>query len=387
MAHSSTVYLDYAAATPLDERVFDAMRPFLADDFYNPSSPYLAATKVKQAVREARHTLASTIGAKTDEIVTTAGATESVNLAIRGVMAKHPGKYVVTCAIEHPAVLESARLFNHTIIPVQPTGLVDTTELKAVIGSDTVLVSIGYANSELGTVQPMHEIAKVVQEIRETRLKNGNDTPLYLHTDASQAAGYLDINTARLGADLVTLNAAKCYGPKQVGLLWIRPNILLEPVIVGGGQERALRSGTENVAGIVGFAEALKIAEDNRKDEVQHISSLRDQLQKRITGTLPSTIVNGHQKRRLPGHLNIAWKNVDAERVLYALDMRGIMVATGSACAANKGTRSHVLEAIGLDPAVADGSLRITLGRLTSGDDVAYAADCIIEVVNKELAK
>jgi cysteine desulfurase len=260
-------------------------------------------------------------------------------------------------------------------------------ELKSAIGDETVLVSIGYANNELGTVQHLHDIAKTLQEIRETRLKNGNFTPLYLHTDASQAAGYLDINTARLGADLVTLNAAKCYGPKQVGLLWARADIPIEPVIVGGGQERALRSGTENVAGTIGFAEALKIAEANRKADVKHVGNLRDKLQHKITNALPKTIVNGHQKRRLPGHLNIAWKGIDAERVLYALDMRGVMVATGSACAANKGTRSHVLEAIGLTPEVADGSLRITLGRLTTGEDIDYAANCIIEVVNKESAK
>jgi cysteine desulfurase len=382
-----TVYLDYAAATPLDERVFRAMQPYLTEQFYNPSSPYMAGTRVKQAVREARHSLATTIGAKTDEIVITAGATESVNLAIRGVMDTHPSKHVVTCSSEHPAVLEAVRLYDHTITDVESTGLVNLLELKKAITDDTVLVSIGYANSELGTVQPLRDIAKLLDGIRAARLQSDNDTPLLLHTDASQAAGYLDIHTSRIGADLVTLNAAKCYGPKQVGLLWVHPSVSLKPLIMGGGQERSLRSGTENTAGIVGFAEALNIAEAHRKSETERLSGLRDELQRKILEALPGTVVNGHQKRRLPGHLNVAWENIDAERVLYALDMRGVMVATGSACAANKGTRSHVLEAIGLTPEIADGSLRITLGRQTNETDVAYAADCIIEIVNKELSK
>jgi cysteine desulfurase len=387
MTYRRTVYLDYAAATPLDERVFDVMRPYLIADFYNPSSPYMAANVVKRAVREAKHTIASTIGAKTDEVVMTAGATESVNLAIRGVMEKYPGKQVVTCSVEHPAVLETVKRFSNTIMPVEPTGLVNLEELKKAINDNTVLVSIGYANSELGTVQPLREIAQALDAVCQARLKSGNATPLYLHSDASQAAGYLDINTARLGVDLLTLNAAKCYGPKQVGLLWIRPGIQLEPVIYGGGQEYSLRSGTENVPGIIGFAKAIQLAEANRKLESELTRNLRDKLQKKLQAAFDNMVINGHQKRRLPGHLNVSWEGLDAERALYALDMRGVMVATGSACAANKGTRSHVLEAIGLSPEVADGSLRITIGKQTSKEDIEYAADCIIETVNKEISR
>lgn len=382
-----SIYLDYAAATPLDERVFAVMRPFLNEQFYNPSSPYSAAKSVKRSVAEAKEILGRAIGAKPSEIIMTAGATESINLAIWGIASAHKNAHVVTTSIEHAAVLESAKRYDHTRIPVQPTGLIDVDKLKKAITEKTVLISVGYVNNELGTVQPLKDVAAVVRQIREQRLADGSITPLYLHSDASQAAGYLDLSTARLGVDLLTLNAAKCYGPKQTGLLWVKSGIRLNPMIVGGGQEYSLRSGTESPANIIGFAAALQMAECKRKDRSEQVRLLRDGMQRQIVEALPHTVVNGHPKRRSPNHLHLAWLGIDGERVLYALDQRGVMVATGSACAANKGTRSHVLTAIGMDAALADGSIRITLGKDTTEDDVIYATRTIIEVVKRELSR
>ncbi|PLS80976.1 aminotransferase [Candidatus Saccharibacteria bacterium] len=387
MTDKKTVYLDYAAATPLDERVFVAMKPFFSDNFYNPSSPYLAAKRVKTALREAKETIGRVIGAKESEIILTAGATESVNMAIWGTLNHFEGGHVVTTAIEHPAVLQAIKRHPYTIVPVQQNGLVDSSAIKAAITDETVLITVGLVNNELGAVQPLREIAQLVAVQRQQRLQRDIGLPLLLHSDASQAAGLLDINTARLGVDLLTLNAAKCYGPKQTGLLWVKSGVQLSPLIVGGGQEGNLRSGTQSVPNAVGFAVALEHADARRKHYSEELRRLRDYLQEIVTKSIPETIVNGPIKRRAPNFLHLAWPNVDAERVLFSLDERGIMVATGSACAANKGTRSHVLTAIGMAPEIADGSIRITLGKYTTKEEIEYAARTIIEVVQKELQR
>lgn len=382
-----TVYLDYAAATPLDERVFRSMEPYLREQFYNPSSSYTAARNIKNALAEAKDSIGRSIGAKSSEIIMTAGATESINLAVWGVASGDNNNHVVTTSIEHPAVLEAVRRHSHTIVGVQTTGLVDVTEVEKSITEQTILVSVGYVNNELGTMQPIKEIAAMIADLRTSRLKCGNTHPIYLHTDASQAAGLLDIQTARLKIDMMSLNGAKCYGPKQAGLLWVKPGINLRPLIVGGGQERNLRSGTESPANIVGFAKALTLAEKSRKTESERLRKLRDGLQQSIIDALPMTVINGHLRRRSPNYLHMAWPGVDGERILYALDERGVMVATGSACAANKGTRSHVLTAIGMNPDLADGSIRITLGKNTTNEDIDYARYHILEVVKKELSR
>jgi cysteine desulfurase len=245
-------------------------------------------------------------------------------------------------------------------------------------------VSIALANNEVGTVQPLRDIAAVVREERARRLELGDTTSIYLHSDASQGAGHLDIHATRLGVDLLTLNAGKVYGPKQVGLLWAASHVRLKPQIVGGGQEGGIRSGTENVAGVIGFARAMELAESHRKFESERLRKLRDELQARLTIAFPDAIVSGHAKRRLPGHLHVSFPMLDAERLVFGLEMRGVLVATGSACAANKGTRSHVLTAIGLDPSVADGSLRLSLGHLSNDENTKKAADIIIEEVTRE---
>ena len=376
---SNLIYLDHAAATPLDERVLTAMLPYFTTKFYNPSSPYAPALTVRREYEAAKAQLASCIGGKADELVMTAGATESINLAIRGT-----GGHVVTAAAEHEAVLAAARAGEHTIVAVDNRGRVSPEAVKAALRPDTRLVSIALANGELGTIQPLGEIAAVVRAERARRAEAGSSQPLYFHSDASQGAGLLDIHTSRLGVDLLTVNAAKLYGPKQVGLLWVERSVRLTPLIAGGGQERNLRSGTENVPGVVGFALALELAEAQRKSEGGRLARLRDGLQARLTDALPEAVVSGDVHHRLPGHLHISFPGIDGERLVFALENRGVLAATGSACAANKGRRSHVLTAIGLAPEAADGSLRLSLGRLTDENAVDQAATRIIEEVERE---
>ncbi|MDB5168511.1 MAG: cysteine desulfurase, cysteine desulfurase [Candidatus Saccharibacteria bacterium] len=373
------LYLDHAAATPLDARVLKVMQPYYTDQFFNPSSPYVLALTVRHDYEAAKQTIAQTIGAKGDELVMTAGATESINLAFNSI-----GGHVVTANIEHHAVLAAAKRYDHTIISSDEKGIVSADAVRLAIRADTRLVSIALANNELGTIQPLRDIATVIHDEREKRRQVGDTTPIYLHSDASQGAGQLDIHVSRLGVDLLTLNAGKVYGPKQVGLLWASSHVVLNAQIVGGGQERGLRSGTENVAGVVGFAKAMELADVHRKYESERLRTLRDELQQKLTTTFEDAVVSGSQKRRLPSHLHISFPGLDAERLIFALEMRGVMVATGSACAANKGTRSHVLTAINLPPEVADGSLRLTLGHLSTEETIAKAGAIIIEEIVRE---
>jgi cysteine desulfurase len=376
------IYLDHAAATPLDEKVLRRMMPYLTEYFYNPSSPYKQAVEVRRAYDAAKATIAGCIGARPDELVMTAGATESINLAFASV-----GGHIITTTIEHHAVLAAARRYDHTCVPVDDRGCVSPDAIAAAIQPDTRLVSVAIANNELGTVQPLRSIAAIVRSERERRLARGDTTPIYLHADASQGAGQLDIHISRLGVDMMTLNAGKIYGPKQVGLLWAASSVRLAPQIVGGGQERGLRSGTENVAGVIGFAHALELAEKHRKSESERLTDLRDVLQATLIAALPLAVVSGHPKRRLPSHLHIAFPDIDAERLIFALENRGVLVATGSACAANSGTRSHVLTAIGMSPRIADGSLRLTLGHSSQLQTIERVAQIIIEEVTKEMQR
>lgn len=376
------MYLDHAAATPIDSRVLAAMQPYFSDEFYNPSSPYAPAVLVRRHYEEAKHSLAQNIGAKPDEIIMTAGATESINLAFSATDG-----HVIVANIEHHAVLKAAKNHVHAIVEADANGLITADVIQAAITPQTQLVSVALANNELGTVQPIRDIAEVVKNERQSRLSRGDTTPIYFHTDASQGVGQIDCNVARLGVDMMTMNAGKIYGPKQVGLLWAASHVRLTPQIVGGGQERGIRSGTENVAGAIGFAKALDLASEHRKYEFERLQKLRDFLQTKLTAAFPDAIVSGHPKHRLAGHLHVSFPNLDAERMVFALENRSVLVATGSACAANKGTRSHVLTAIGLTPEIADGSLRLTLGHLSNNENTKVAADIIIEEVNREYAR
>lgn len=374
------IYLDYAAATPMDDRVKAAQEPYFSNLFFNPSASYQSARKVRDDYENARHALAQTIGSRSAEIIITAGATESINLALAGVSGQ-----ILTTNIEHASVLSFAESKNSKIVEVDNRGIVQLNELTDAITDETELISIGYANSEIGSVQPIKEIAAIVAKTREKRLESGVDRQLLLHIDASQAAGYLDINTARLNVDLMTLNAGKCYGPKQVGLLYVKAGIRLKPLILGGGQEMGLRSGTENVAGTIGFARALEIAERKRKGESERLSKIRDELEKFIADNFSDAVFNGHKKQRLPNILNFSLPGLDGERAVFALDDNGVMVATGSACAANKGTRSHVLTAIGLSDELADGSLRISLGRPTTQEEIEKLKPILMDTLNAQL--
>ncbi len=380
--NEDVIYLDHAAATPVDAKVLAAMQPFFSVDFYNPSAPYAPAVKVRREYEAAKQTIARAIGAKGDDLVITAGATESINLAFNSFTG-----HIVTANIEHHAVLAAAKNREHTLVPANNKGMVTAESIRGALRPDTQLVSIALANNELGTIQPLRDIAEVVHAEREARLARGDHTPLYLHTDASQGVGQLDVNVARLGVDMLTLNAAKVYGPKQVGLLWAAPYVKLTASIVGGGQERGLRSGTENVAGTIGFARAMELASEHRKFESDRLMKLRQIMQTKLEVAFPEAVVSGHPRHRLAGHLHISFPGLDAERVLFALETRGVLVATGSACAANKGTRSHVLTAIGLAPEVADGSLRITLGHLSNDENTTRATELIIEEIQKEYAR
>lgn len=379
MRNEEIIYLDHAAATPMDERVLRAMQPFFSELFYNPSSPYAPAVEVRRKYDEAKHSLAKSIGGKPGEIIITAGATESINLAFGNING-----HVIAPSIEHLAVLANVRLHDHTIINSDERGFVTVDLVNMAMKPETTLISVALANNELGTIQPIREIAELVKSERESRLMHDNHTPIYLHCDASQGVGQLDVNVARLGVDMLTLNAGKIYGPKQVGLLWAASHVRLKPQIVGGGQERGLRSGTENVTGAIGFACALELAVEHRKYESDRLMKLRDGLQKTLVESFPEAVISGHLKHRLAGHLHISFPGLDAERLIFLLENRGVMVATGSACAANKGTRSHVLTAIGLDDNVADGSIRITLGHLSNDDNIKRAGEIICEEIVHE---
>ena len=371
------VYLDYAAATPLDKRVLEAMHPYLTADFYNPSALYHPARRVKQALEAARAQVAQVLGAKPPEIIFTAGATESINLALRGL----PGANgeIVTSAVEHEAVVAAAKASGHKVVvcPVEPSGLIDLSQLEKLLNQNTVALSIGYANSETGTIQPLAKIAKMIK----TAVK-GFGHPIYFHSDATQAANYLDLHVNRLGVDLLTLNGAKIYGPKQTGCLYIKSGVALQPLIYGGGQENGLRSGTENVAGIIGFAKALELASQLRAKETGRQQQLRDYFWHALNPQLSGVQLNGDRAQRLPNNLNISIKKVNGETLVHYLDQKGVMVATGAACSANKDTPSPVLAAMGLGPDQIDSSLRITLGRPTTKSQVDYLIWQLVEAAD-----
>ena len=364
----------------MDPLVVEAMQPYFSEKFFNPSSPYAPAVTVKRDYREAKSRIARVLGVGADELVMTAGATESINLAFTAV-----GGVSLVSAIEHSSVINSAKARSDVrlILPMK-NGRIDPQAVRKLLTPDVSFMSIALANHELGSIQPVEEIAEVVRLERMRRQENGESTPLIFHTDASQTAALMDVKIKRLGVDLLTLSAAKVYGPKQVGLLWIRPGVKLQPNIVGGGQEAGLRSGTENVAGVVGFATALELAAKRRSGEVKRLRGLRDTLVKKLLAAFPDMIISSDQKKSLVNFLNISFPGVDAERLVFLLEARGVLVATGSACAANSGTRSHVLAAIGLGDTAIDGSLRLTFGRLNDKTQVMRAADEIITAVRTE---
>ena len=377
MSAKPLIYLDYAAATPLDAAVLAAMTPYFSQQFYNPSALYWPAHQVAKDIAAARAKVAGWLGSRPSEVVFTAGGTEANNLAIHGVMARFPAAEMLASSIEHDSVLEPARQYNSREIPVTPEGLVDLPALTNLISDRTVLISVMYANNEIGTIQPIREIAQLVAAVRRQRQAAGNHLPLYLHSDACQAANYLDLHVSRLGVDLMTLNGGKIYGPKQSGVLFVKAGVELEPLVYGGGQENNQRSGTENVPAIIGFAAALDQAQHERQAEAARLQALQKQFIDCLTSRLPEARINGSQKKRLPNNVHVTLPGKDNERLLVQLDEAGILAAAGSACSASSDEPSHVLKAIGLSEVEAQASLRFTLGRSTDAAAIDFTLDTL----------
>lgn len=419
MSREDLIYLDHAAATPVCQPALDAMLPYFQRDFFNPSAPYLPAKHVRVAYEQAKDSLAHVIGAKGADLVITSGATESINLAFT-ILKPYPAAKALVLATEHTAVLATAEQYFHQSIAVQPSGLIDLRDFQQKLTDDVVLVSVSLANNELGTIQPLAEIAELLRKARQDRLARGVQTPLYLHSDASQALSLMDINVARLGVDLLTLNAAKCGGPKGIGALYVGHGIRLCPLAVGGGQERGLRAGTENVPGLIGFAAAAEYAKAHLtshrkkyqemaqflKQELAHISIVAQKTEKvkhkldpaslkhdsdselpNLNLELPEPIFLGSEKHQLANFVPVCFPGIDAERLVYRLEQDGVLVATGAACAASKGSKSHVLAAIGLSDAEIAGSLRISLGSTNDMTQIKHATEIIKDAVRHEYSR
>lgn len=374
------IYLDHAAASPLAPVVLETMLPYLKDDYFNPSATYLAAKNIAKDIEAARGTIAKIISVRPAEIIFTAGGTEANNLAIRGVMDAYPGAKVVVSTIEHDSILEPARQYPHKLLPVLKSGVIDLNALQGLIDDETVLVSVMYVNNEIGTIQPLAKIAKVLQSIRDKRRNKGNNLPLYFHTDACQAGNYLHLLPSRLGVDLLTVNAGKLYGPKQSGFLYARAGTVLKPQILGGGQERAMRSGTENPAASIALAIALEVAQTMRDTESKRIQTLRQDFVTLLAQHVPSALVTTAM-HVIPNNVHITIAGQDNERMMMALDEQGIICAVGSACSASSDEPSHVLKALGFSDEEARSSLRFTMGRSTTYDDIVQTVATLAKVI------
>lgn len=389
--------MDHAATTYLDSRVKAAMEPYWEDEFGNPSSLYRAGRRAKDALLGARETIARILRCQPGEVIFAGGGTEAINLAIFGVMyfysniLKNVGMSrgrIITSSIEHHAVLNSCSAlekegFAATYLPVDAYGLIDPKAMRAAIRPDTILVSVMYANNEIGTIEPIEEIGRLIAMVREERKTAGNQTPIFFHTDACQAAGALEMDAAKLGVDLLVFNGSKIYGPKGVGVLYKKGSVRLMPLIYGGGQEQNLRSGTENVPGIVGIAKAFEIAHKEREQENARLIELRDYFINRLTVEIPKTILNGHPTKRLPNNINVSVLDIEGEAVVLRLDAEDIAIATGSACTSESLDPSHVILALGRPYEHAHSSLRFTLGRRTTKEDLDFVMSVFPDIVKK----
>ena len=378
------IYLDHAAATPLSEKALKAMTPYFSEKFFNPSAAYLPAVETRREYEAMKDEIAHVIGAKGVDLVMTSGATESINLAFS---VLEPGAEVLISAVEHASVVENAkRIGNYKEIAVDQNGRVLLDDLRGKITPNTRLISICLASGELGTIQPISDISRIVAEERERRAFSGEKTPLYFHCDASQGLGLLEVKINRLGVDMLTLNAAKVYGPKGIGALYVGHNVKLSPLTVGGGQEMGLRSGTENVPATAGFAKAITEAEKHISFERKRLIDLKNKLRKMLED-LPGVKFLGNPKVQLPSFLPISLPGLDAERLIFALEDRGVCISTGAACAASKGVKSPVLRAIGLSDEEIAGSLRISMGKLNDEENLAEFSKILHEIVGAESAR
>ncbi len=373
------IYLDYAATTPIHPEVVKAMLPYFADVFGNPSGIYSCGQEAKGAIEEARVKVANLIGAQGEEIVFTSGGTEADNFALKGIAyANEPkGNHIISTSIEHHAVIESCRFlerrgFNITYLPVDEYGLVDPDDVKRAITDKTILISVMHANNEIGTIEPIAEIGQIARE-----------AGVYFHTDAVQVVGHRPVEVNKLGVDLLAMSAHKFYGPKGVGALYIRKGTRLVSFMHGGGQERRRRASTENVPGIVGLGKAVELARQGMTEEAERLTYLRDKLSKGIRERIDHIRLNGHPQKRLPNNVNVNIDFVEGESMCLNLDLEGICVSTGSACSSATLEPSHVLLALGLSPEQAHGSLRLTLGRWTTEEEV----ERVLEVLPRVIAK
>jgi len=372
-------YLDYAATTPTHPEVVKAMLPYFAESFGNPSSIYSYGQEAKEAIENARAQVARLIGARSDEIVFTSGGTEADNFALKGIAFANEARcnHIITSTLEHHAVLESAKFleqrgFRVTYLPVDKYGLVDPSDVKKAITSETSLVSVMHANNEVGTIEPIAEIGRITRE-----------TGVYFHTDAVQTVGHIPVNVNELGVDLLSMSAHKLCGPKGVGALFIRKGTKIVSLLHGGEQERRRRASTENVPGIVGLGKAAELARPEIDEEARRWTLLRDKLTKNLLERIEHTQLNGHPTRRLPNNANISVEYVEGESMCLNLDLEGICASTGSACSSSSAEPSHVLLAIGLPPQQAHGSLRFTLGKWTTEEDIERVLEVLPGIVSK----
>lgn len=373
------VYSDYAATTPTDPRVVDAMLPYFSLSYGNPSSLHSFGREAKQALDHARETVAAFIGAKPEEIVFTSGGTESDNTALKGIAyaSRKRGNHIITSAIEHHAILEPAAFleregFKVTRLPVDKDGLVDPDDVRRAITDRTILISIMHANNEIGTMQPISEIAGIAKS-----------SGIPMHTDAVQTLGHIDVNVDKLGVDMLSASAHKFYGPKGVGILYLRKGTKIQPFMQGGDQERKRRASTENLPGIVGLCRAVELAKETMAEEAREQERMRDRLISGILESIDHVRLNGHPERRLPNNVNVSIEFVEGESLLLNMDMMGIACSTGSACSSSSLEPSHVLLAIGLPHEIAHGSLRFTFGRFSTPSDVDRILETLPKVVEK----
>lgn len=395
------IYLDYAATTPVDPAVLKAMLPYWSDQFANPSALYQSGVQAKAAIDDARASIAATLNCKPSEITFTAGGTESNNLAIFGIANAYetqhgrPG-HIITTAIEHHSVLHTVKALKSlgwkvSLAKVNSKGFVSLAELKKLVRKDTALISVMYANNEVGTIQPITEIGKWVNGLNKVRVQKKMQA-IAFHTDACQAGGFLSLDTHNLKVDLLTLNGSKIYGPKQTGILFVRSGIKLAPLIHGGGQERDLRSGTENVPGIVGLATALQLTQKNSEKETKRLQQLQSYFVDRLSKKVKGYVVNGPvistkpiklitQIDRLPNNINVSFQGVEGETLMLYLDSKGIAVSTGSACATTSTDPSHVIVALGQSRKDAYNAVRFTLGKGTTKQQLDYVIDALAELV------
>lgn len=373
------IYMDNAATTPVKKEVLDEMIPYFTENYGNPSSVYSLGSKSKRAIEESREKIANVIGAKNREIFFTGSGSEADNWAIKGIAYsnKNKGNHIITTKIEHHAILHTCEYlekngFEVTYLDVDEYGLIDLEELKNSIKDNTILVSIMFANNEIGTIQPIEEIGKITKE-----------KGIYFHTDAVQAIGHVNIDVNKMNIDMLSMAAHKFYGPKGIGCLYIRQGVKIDSLITGGAQERRRRAGTENVPYIVGMGKAIELAYENMEEHNKKLIGLRDSLIEKIKANIPYVRLNGHPEKRLPGNVNFSFRFIEGESLLLSLDMVGIAASSGSACTSGSLDPSHVMLSIGLTHEVAHGSLRLSLGDFNTEEEIDYVVEKLVTIVDR----